>query len=114
MRIEYVTLFLVVGAGVYLTRLLPLLVAMKRDEAYGNDATSSVEPTGWLRFVGPSIIAALFVTSVLPQPGGETWTELSRALLALAPTVFVAVQFRNLGLTVLAGVCCYWLISTVV
>lgn len=110
MRAEYVALFLVVGAGVYLTRFLPLLVVMRREEANGDGVTSTAEPSGWLRFVGPSIIAALLVTSVLPEPGA--WMELSRATLALAPTVFVAVRFRNLGLTVLIGVCCYWLIST--
>lgn len=112
MRTEYVMLFLVVGAGVYLTRLAPMLVAMRREEASGDEVESAAEPGGWLRFVGPSIIAALLVTSVLPQPEEEMWTELSRAALALVPTIFVAVRFRNLGLTVLAGVCCYWAIST--
>lgn len=112
MRVEYLTLFLVVGAGVYLTRFLPLLLAMRREETNGGEeAESSIESDGWLRFVGPSIIAALLVTSLLPQPGQEGWTDFTYSVLALVPTVLVAVRFRDLGLTVLVGIVAYWLIS---
>ncbi len=117
MRPEFLILSLLVGLGTYLTRLLPLLVALRREtpEAEGE----SGEPAGgWLagalRYVGPSIIVGLLVTSVLPQPGVGYAAELLKTGAALVPTVCVAVRFKNLGLTVLVGVLSYWLASMVV
>jgi branched-subunit amino acid transport protein len=116
-RPEFLVLFLLVGLGTYLTRLLPLLVALRREtsEAEGG----SEEPTGgWftgaLRYVGPSIIVGLLVTSVLPQPGEAFGPGLLKTGVALVPTVFVALRFRDLGLTVLVGVLFYWLVSVAV
>ena len=115
MRPEFLILSLLVGLGTYLTRLLPLLVALRR----GTSETESGEAVGgWfagaLRYVGPSIIVGLLVTSVLPQPGEGDATELLKTGAALVPTVYVAVRFENLGLTVLVGVLSYWLSSMVV
>ena len=106
--------FVLIGLGVYLTRLVPLLLALRQrtEAADSNEEPGSVD--GWLGFVGPSVIAALLVTSVLPQPGQALWPDLSRTGAALLPTVAVAIGFKNLGLTVLVGVCSYGLASAVV
>ena len=106
-------LFLLAGAGVYLTRVLPLLVALRR-QAEEPAAKSDGLLNSALRFVGPSVIAALLVASVLPQLGQAELLELLRAAIAFVPTVLVAVRFGNLGLTVLAGVLAYWLASLLV
>jgi branched chain amino acid efflux pump len=110
MRTELLLLFLAVGAGNYLMRFLPLLWALRRETTREGSETSGNELLdGLLPFVGPSVVAALLVTSILP----ETWhgTELLRTGLALLPTLFIAVRSGNLGLTVLVGVLAYWLVS---
>ncbi|MDX6381019.1 MAG: hypothetical protein QOI57_2043 [Rubrobacteraceae bacterium] len=67
---------------------------------------------GLLPFVGPSVVVALLVTSVLPE--ASSGTELIRTGVAFLPTLAVAVRSGNLGLTVLVGVSAYWLVSLVV
>jgi branched-subunit amino acid transport protein len=106
-------LFIVVGVGTYLTRLLPLLIALR----YGDPAESGDEkkaPDGTRRalgLVGPAIIAALLVVSVVPDPAAASFREeLLRSALALVPTFLVAIRWKNLGLTVLVGVTSYWLL----
>jgi branched-subunit amino acid transport protein len=111
-----VTLFLVVGLGVYLMRFLPLLAALRRREspAPGGEDRSEGRRETVLRLAGTSIIAALLVTSLLPQPPEDGYpAHLALNLGALAPAVFVAARTGNLGLTVLAGVLSYWAISVV-
>jgi branched-subunit amino acid transport protein len=108
MMTDLPVLFLLAGAGVYLTRVLPLLGELRRQAE-----EPVAKPEGLLgsalRFVGPSVIAALLVSSVLPQPGQGNLSVLLTTAVALVPTVIVAVRFGNLGLTVLAGVLAYWL-----
>ena len=104
-------LSLVVGLGNYLMRSLPLLLALRRGEAEGGDA-GGVRLGGLLPFVGPSVVVALLVTSVLPEV--QDVLGLIRTGIALLPTLFVATRSNNLGLTVLVGATAYWLISLVV
>ncbi len=111
MRVELLLLFLVVGVGNYLMRFLPLLWALRRGEVETSDAASG-GLGGLLPFVGPSVVMALLVTSLLPEASDEV--GLVRAGIALLPTLVVAVRYGNLGLTVLVGVTAYWLISLVV
>lgn len=111
MRVELLLLFLVVGVGNYLMRLLPLLWALRWGEAETRGATSG-GLGGLLPFVGPSVVVALLVNSVLPE--ASDGAGLVRVGIALLPTLVVAVRSGNLGLTVLVGVMAYWLISLVV
>ncbi|HLL40475.1 MAG TPA: hypothetical protein VK357_12535 [Rubrobacteraceae bacterium] len=70
MRPELLLLFLAVGMGNYLMRFLPLLLALRRGETEPGepkDVTGGVG--GLLTFVGPSVVVALLVTSVLPGAG---------------------------------------------
>lgn len=113
MRAELLLLFLVVGAGNYLMRFLPLLWVLRREETEpGEPKDAADSPDGLLPFVGPSVVVALLVTSVLPGAGNGA--ELVRTGAALLPTLVVAVRFGNLGLTVLVGVAAYWIFSLVV
>ena len=89
-------------------RFLPLLWMLRRETESGGGARA-VSTGGLLTFAGPSIVAALLVTSVLSEV--ENGMGLVRAGIALLPTVVVALRFGNLGLTVLVGVAAYWLAS---
>ncbi len=103
-------LFAVVGLGNYLMRFLPLLLALRRRERTEREASFG----GLLPLVGPAVVAALLVTSLLPErfaPGYAV--DLARNLAALVPTLFVALKFGNLGLTVLTDVFAYALASVV-
>jgi branched-subunit amino acid transport protein len=107
-------LFIVVGAGTYLTRLVPLLIALRYGDSVESGDDEEKAPDGARRvlvLVGPAIIAALLMVSVVPAPEAEDFRrELLRGLLALGPTLLVAARWQNLGLTVLVGVCTYWLL----
>jgi branched-subunit amino acid transport protein len=63
-----------------------------------------------LPLVGPSVIAALLVMSVLPEVFGFG-AGLARHAVALLITLAVALKYGNLGLTLLAGVLACGLVS---
>lgn len=114
MRTELLLLFLLVGAGNYLMRALPLLWALRRKTAPDGDERPDrgTRLSRLLPFVGPSVVAALLVTSVLPPTGAPDYArELLKTGLALIPTLIVAVRYGNLGLTVLVGAVSYGAIS---
>lgn len=103
-------LFLVVGAGNYLMRFLPLLVALRRRERTGRESATG----GLLPLVGPAVVAALLVTSLLSGGSATDYdAELLRKAAALVPTLLVALRFGNLGLTVLTGIFSYALTALV-
>ena len=105
-------LFLVVGLGNYLMRFLPLLVALRRRERTGQEAPTG----GLLPLVGPAVVVALLVVSLLPgdSSAGYDAEHLVRNAAALVPTLLVALKFGNLGLTVITGVFAYALVALVV
>ncbi len=111
MWVELLLLFLVIGVGNYLMRFLPLLWALRWGEAETR-GTAGGGLGGLLPFVGPSVVVALLVTSLLPE--ALDWAGLFRAGIALLPTLVAAMRYGNLGLTVLVGVTAYWLISLIV
>lgn len=102
-------ILLVVGAGNYLMRFLPLLVALRRREGIGQEAASRGR---LLPLVAPAVIVALLATSLLPDNSSPGYAaELARSTAALVPTLLVALKFENLALTVLTGVAAYALVS---
>ena len=111
MRVELLLLFLVVGLGNYLMRFLPLLWALRWGEAETRGVAGG-GLGGLLPFVGPSVVVALLVTSLLPE--ALDGRGAVRAGIALLPTLVVAMRLGNLGITVLVGVVAYWLSSLIV
>ena len=104
-------LFLVVGVGNYLMRFLPLLIALRRRERTGQEAATG----GLLPLVGPAVVVALLVSSLVPGGSAASYdAQLIRNAAALVPTLLVALRFGNLGLTVLTGVFAYALAALVV
>jgi len=110
MRLDLLLLFLLAGAGNYLMRAVPLLLALRRTTPDEQETTAGTTLGGPLPLVGPSVVAALLVTSVLPEVSGSA-AELARYAVALLITLVVAVKYDNLGLTVIAGILVYGLIS---
>ncbi len=94
-----VMVILVVGAGTYLMRAVPL--------ALGSRARLSPGAERWLSYVTPAALGAL-LGPLLLEPGGELippWANA--ALLAAIPTAVVARLSRNLLATIAAGVILY-------
>ena len=108
----------VIGLATYLIRFVPFFVAQnvpknREDEIPQGFPASDSRSLKMLGLIGPFTVAALLVTSVLPQPGeAEFGLQLARSLLALTPALVSAVLWKNLGLTVLVGISSYWLISS--
>jgi branched chain amino acid efflux pump len=98
--VALVIVILVVGAGTYVMRAVPL--------ALGSRARLSAGVERWLSFVTPAILGAL-LGPLLLTPDGATlippWANA--ALLAAIPTAVVARLSRNLLATIAAGVLCY-------
>lgn len=113
-RPEILVLCIAVGLTTYLIRFVPFLIAQR----FGNQTDSATRGTSEstslkiLELIGPSIVAALLITSILPQPGEANFgLQLTRSLLSLTPALISALLWRNLGLSVVIGVSSYWLIS---
>ena len=117
----------VVAAGTYLARALPLLWTLRArgrrgrgQEAPGGAGTASRDAFGppapeWAELMGPSVMAALLVGALLPSPWELTALPvLLQRLLAVAVTWEVARRCGHLGLTVIAGMACAWLLSLIV
>lgn len=121
MSLGLLALFVVVGLGNYLMRCLPLLISLRHREERPPDAADGAEAPddrlasdGPFSLVGPCVVVALLVTSLLPQGDEPPFgARMALDLVALVPTVLVAWRTRNLGLTVLVGVLAYWSISSV-
>ncbi|ADI83610.1 AzlD domain-containing protein [Geobacter sulfurreducens] len=101
--------YLAVVAGMalatYLPRMIPLVLLSNRQ----------IPPwlADWLDLIPAAILGALLAPGLL---AGETRAlELGRPeLIAALPTFAVALKTRSLGLTVVVGMLCYWLIGKVV
>ena len=116
-RPEILVLCLTVGLATYLIRFVPFLIARRLGSREDDVPQGPSDSRGLrvLELIGPSIVAALLVTSILPQPGNaELGLQLVRSILALAPTLVAAVLWKNLGLTVLVGMGSYWLITILI
>lgn len=98
-NVALVVVILVVGAGTYLMRAVPLTLGSRARLAPGVER--------WLSFVTPAALGAL-LGPLLLTPGGKLLPPWANAaLLAAIPTAAVARLSRNLLVTIAAGVLCY-------
>ncbi|RYD62568.1 MAG: AzlD domain-containing protein [Verrucomicrobiaceae bacterium] len=99
------------AAGTFLMRSLPL-VYMQRHllKRYNNDAAGNMP--AWLGVLGPSMIAAMFGTSLIPATSNvASWSATALGLIA---TFLVWKRTKSLGWPILAGVAAYGLVKTLV
>ncbi|HEU0028914.1 MAG TPA: AzlD domain-containing protein [Ktedonobacterales bacterium] len=94
-----VIVILVVGAGTYLLRAVPL--------ALGSRATPAAAVARWLSYVTPATLGALLGPLLLMPEGALLPPWANAALLAAIPTAAVARLSRSLLATIAAGVILY-------
>ncbi len=95
MTTSITALILVIAAGTFLFRLLPLAVLSRlRLPAWAQD---------WLALVPGAVLAASLAQALLVQSGEIAWTWRNPALLAALPTALVAWRTRNMIWTMLTG-----------
>ncbi|MEZ9513091.1 branched-chain amino acid ABC transporter [Vibrio breoganii] len=95
---------LLIAAGTFAMRVLPMLWMSRRMKDRDQSSSLNNIPT-WLSVLGPTMIAAMFGTSLIP-----TTPSLSSWLATLVGTLFTLLIWywkRSLGLPVLAGVAIY-------
>ncbi|WP_306537206.1 AzlD domain-containing protein [Geobacter sp.] len=101
----YLAIIVGMALATYLPRMLPLVALSNR----------RIPPwlADWLDLIPAAILGALLAPGLF---AGETRAfELGRPeLIAALPTFVVALKSRSLGLTVVAGMFCYWLAGKVV
>ncbi|UTW00800.1 AzlD domain-containing protein [Marinomonas rhizomae] len=99
-----------IAIGTYLIRLLPY-VWMKRSLAkrQTEDGVGSM-PT-WLTILGPTMIAAMFGTSLVPTHSGSlSWFATGVGILV---TYGVWTRTRSMGLPILFGVVAFGMVTLV-
>lgn len=97
-----------IAIGTYLLRLVPYLW-MKRSLAkrQTEDGVGSM-PT-WLTILGPTMIAAMFGTSLVPtHPDTLSWLATGVGMLA---TFGVWTRTRSMGLPILCGVVAFGMVT---
>ena len=94
-----VIVILIVGAGTYLMRAVPL--------ALGSRARMSPGVERWLNYVTPATLGALLGPLLLTPDGALVSPWANAALLAAIPTAVVARLSRSLLATIAAGVIFY-------
>ncbi|BAS28155.1 AzlD domain-containing protein [Limnochorda pilosa] len=92
---------LLLGLATYSARSLPLFLGLRPSERIAR----------YLRYVAPSVVAALLVPSLLLFDGAWIPPMKNPALLAALPTAWVAYRSRSLGWTTVAGVAAFALLS---
>ncbi len=90
----------IVAFGTYLTRFLP----MRYKEIF-----RKLENSKFLEYSSTSIISALFVGSFMSTVNGVQ--DIAPALLALSTAYLTWRAFKNLGLSVIAGVLAHLLVG---
>jgi branched-subunit amino acid transport protein len=100
---DYLWIILGMGIVTYLPRVLPLLVLAQRNLPQGL--------LDWLGLIPVAILAALLAPGLLVS-GAQRSLELGKPeLFAAIPTLLLALRTRSLGIPVIFGMSCYWLIK---
>jgi len=92
------------AVGTYLSRLIPLVLTLKRQQALQNPRKIIQQ---LLEYIGPSLIAALFVISITPLTTNVSFHDGFRVGLALLAVLISHFAWKNPGISVLVGVAAY-------
>ncbi|CAN5411623.1 AzlD domain-containing protein [soil metagenome] len=100
MQVRLDILFIILGAGLVtlIPRVLPLMILSK---IHLPDWFLS-----WLSFIPITIMTALLAAELFTQNHHLTLAGNSLELIAIVPSIVVAILFRSLLGTVIAGVLC--------
>ena len=99
---DYLWLLLGMGIVTYLPRVLPLMILSERNLPQGL--------RDWLSLIPVAILAALLAPGLWINSSTQTLTLGKPEFFAALPTLLVALRTRSLGVTVIFGMGCYWLI----
>jgi branched-subunit amino acid transport protein len=97
--------------GTFLMRMLPLLY-LQRHLLRRNDKNAGESIPIWLGVLGPSMIAAMYGTSLVPS--ASSMSSWMATVLGLILTFLVWKWTKSLGWPILAGVTVYGLVKMVV
>ncbi|USD66290.1 AzlD domain-containing protein [Vibrio sp. SCSIO 43136] len=94
-------IILLISIGTFLLRALPTWWVVRRIRKENAEGTSNEVPE-WLNVLGPTMIAAMFGTSLIPvSPSALSWFATGLGVVA---TLLVWSKTKTLGLPVFAGV----------
>ena len=99
MSVDVTVLLIIIGCAIVtiIPRIIPFVVVrkMKLPE----------KVTKWLSFIPVCIFTALIIDSFILET--ETFINIDwRVLLAIVPTLLIAIWTKNLSVTVLVGIVC--------
>ena len=99
MSVDVTVLLIIIGCAIVtiIPRIIPFVVVrkMKLPE----------KVTKWLSFIPVCIFTALIIDSFILET--ETFVTIDwRVLLAIVPTLLIAIWTKNLSVTVLVGIVC--------
>ena len=95
-----------VAAGTFLMRSLPLVYMQRHLLKRSNEDAAENMPV-WLGILGPSMIAAMFGTSLIPATSSVgSWSATALGLIA---TFLTWKRTKSLGWPIIAGVAAYGL-----
>lgn len=105
------TALIATAAGTFAMRSLPL-VYMQRHLLKRSDNDAAENMPAWLGVLGPSMIAAMFGTSLIPATGSvASWSATALGLIA---TFLTWKRTKSLGWPIIAGVAAYGIVKTLV
>ena len=98
----FVYAVLLAALGTYLIRAVPFLLSARKEENNKNRPQISL----FFQLMGPSMIAALLVTSI-ESPNSEDYSQILKYLIGFAGVGTSYWLWKNPGICVLVGVLCF-------
>ncbi|MBG55787.1 MAG: branched-chain amino acid transport [Deltaproteobacteria bacterium] len=93
---------LLVAVGTYLIRAIPFILYARK----GKKSKSHAKINLFFRLMGPSMIAALLVTSI-GAPNSEEYLQILNYLIGFSAVGLSYWLWKNPGICVIAGVICF-------
>ena len=100
--IYFIYAVLLAALGTYLIRAVPFILNARK----GKSSKKQPQINQFFRLMGPSMIAALMVTSI-ESPNSEEYLQILNYLIGFAAVGASYWLWKNPGICVLAGVLCF-------